>query len=408
VWRARVLRERDGLTVLAAATALFAAAAATWTGIEGRTITVRGGCAFDGQSYCAMASGGRGIAPFNHRVLVPTLAARVPIGTLATRFRLLDLAALAVVVALTSVLTARIARGRGASPTRTRSAAVLAAAMASLVPVGLHLTTVLPVQTDAVALAFGLAALLALSHDRPAVGGWAPVLAGLAVLSREAWLLPLVATAAVVVRRRPRRCLAFIGVTIACGAFGLTRPAAAGGVSVITQARSIVALYARYPSGFSIALWLALLPCGFAVVLVPRLRGLRRTTPPVNLLVRVCLVAAAAHVAQSLVGGSDISRIAWPAAPLVWAVVVGCITAEGSADLDLAAVVAGSIVVWRPLYVFNGAPLQYLRFYLPEYYGAWGSVAPFYLTVAATVAILLAATRIARARWSPLLSPRPS
>src|SRR5579871_6317301 len=56
VWRARVLRERDGLTVLAAATALFAAAAATWTGIEGRTITVRGGCAFDGQSYCAMAS----------------------------------------------------------------------------------------------------------------------------------------------------------------------------------------------------------------------------------------------------------------------------------------------------------------------------------------------------------------
>jgi len=85
----------------------------------------------------------------------------------------------------------------------------------------------------------------------------------------------------------------------------------------------------------------------------------------------VCLAVAMVHLAQGFIGGSDVSRIAWPAAPLVWAVALGSIAAKPGRDLDAACAVLGSILLWRPFQVFNGSAMQYLRYFLPEYWGAW-------------------------------------
>src|ERR1700674_4160453 len=85
------------MRALATAAALVATIAVGWTLITGRTITRAHGWVFDGESYCAMAAGGRGNTPFSHRIVVPAFVRLLSRGSLTGRFRAVDLVALAAV-----------------------------------------------------------------------------------------------------------------------------------------------------------------------------------------------------------------------------------------------------------------------------------------------------------------------
>ncbi len=120
-------------------------------------------------------------------------------------------------------------------------------------------------------------------------------------------------------------------------------------------------------------LWLALLPSGFGIVLLLlRMRAVATgKSVHTGSLVKMCLGVALVCAAEAFVGGSDVSRIAWAAGPFVWAVALGLSAVSSGSDVDTVCAVAGSVVLWRPWHVFTGSAMQYLRYFLPQYWGGW-------------------------------------
>lgn len=145
--RARELRTRPMVNALAtsrvslAETALITLVAAIATlylvlnsSLFQDPLAREAGCFSDGRWYCAMATGSRGIAPFNRRILVPATVRALHFGTLAQRFRFVDLVSLAVIALGVGVLAGRLARSFGKSMSAARKAAVLAGALTLLAP----------------------------------------------------------------------------------------------------------------------------------------------------------------------------------------------------------------------------------------------------------------------------------
>ncbi|HVM63227.1 MAG TPA: hypothetical protein VMU14_00095, partial [Acidimicrobiales bacterium] len=351
----------------------MAAIVAVWTVTTGGSLRAEGGCAYDGESYCAMAAGHRGAAPFNRRVLEPALVRLLHFGSLTARFRAVDLAALAVIAGVTGALTRRVASAAGATPQRGSSAAVVSAAMVVMVPTMLHLALFLPVQTDLLAAALGLTTIAALVSNRPRAWRVAPVLAALTVLTREAWILPLLAGAVAAFPDRRRPAGATAAASVAAAAIALAQPSAGRATSDAAFAHAMLHFYLHAPGELVVVGWLALLPTGLAALLIVR----AARTPggwswPVrnDCAVRVCLAVAAAHLAQSVIAGSDISRIATPASPLLWAVALGCVAGRPAMVAEPALALAGSVVMWEPFRVLAGSTPQYLSFFMPEYVGS--------------------------------------
>src|SRR4051812_24613884 len=96
------------------------------------TFAFHKGCAYDGESYCAMARGHEGHLPFNRRVLLPAVIRLMHFGSLPGRFRIVDFVAIGFAAWLTALLTRRVATASGVDARAATSGGVFAGALLAL------------------------------------------------------------------------------------------------------------------------------------------------------------------------------------------------------------------------------------------------------------------------------------
>jgi hypothetical protein len=348
-------RQRS-LCALALAVTLLAVLSAAYTLVTVSPL----GCAFDdGRAYCRMAQGELAGQPFHRRFLVPGLVGILPDAfPLPQRFLAVSVSCFGGVLLGTFLLTARLARWTGLASDAARCAAVLATGLLALAPHSLRLSTFAPVLLDQASAAAGLAWVLLLTSER-STHRWCAALTGAPlVLIREAWApVLLVAALVLAVRTRHRWEAAALALGAAAGtALGFVAPSSGERYPTVLAALH----YARLSLFSPVETLWALL---FALGLVPllgllMLRSARRPWP-----VLVVVAIGVAHAALAPVGGADVARIAYAAAPFLvpWAVVAALARAQAVA-LAVAAVV--SVSLWRPFAVLSEATEQrYLDFY---------------------------------------------
>ena len=142
-----------------------------------------------------MADGHLAERPFSRRPLVPAVVRSLaPFGTLGGRFFAVNLfGTLATIVGLWFI-TATAIRRAGRSVAEARLAATAACSLYALSPFSFRLTTVAPVLTDNFAAGAFTLWLACVQRSSQRVSLIAPILAAVAVLTRDAAILPIAAT----------------------------------------------------------------------------------------------------------------------------------------------------------------------------------------------------------------------
>ena len=264
------------LLVVAAIAAALVVAVAIFTALANNSIAVNHGCSYgDGESYCAMARGHPGYVPFSRRLLAPAVVRIMHVGSLTGRFRLLDLVSLAVAAWFTAALTKRLAAHRGVKARAQSAGALVAASVVLLSPFAIRTAVFNPVNTDQLALALGLVWLVLATSPSPSRRWWAVPAAAAAVLTREAWVVPVVAGALASMAMRPRAFRAVaaqVVVAIAAAVVALTRPGIPLGTNTGGLARALVHIHLGSISGLAGVAWALL----FAFGIVPLLFFTRR------------------------------------------------------------------------------------------------------------------------------------
>jgi hypothetical protein len=342
-------------------------------------ITVPGGCYLDGVSYCAMAAGHAGYSPFSRRVLVPWLVGLLHFGSVIDRFRIVDGVAVLGIAAIVAVLVLAVARELGATRNATWWMAGGAGAISVATPFAVRYVVFNPAYTDAVALAFGTAALATITWRPAGARVWvkrcaAAIFTALAVLSREAWLLPLVGATIVFGDGEPgvawtRRLEAMAPVAVVgAGAFliDLLHPYAGPRYDQLAESATLLERYLLHAGGTAALAWSLLFAVGllpiWLVLSAPRLRRLRQA--PVSLAVAA---AALIHMVQAALGGGEISRVAWPAGICMLVLAAGwTATAPRRAIGPALVALVGSLVIWRPWVVIHSTA-DYVGYFTPEH-----------------------------------------
>ena len=362
------------LRVLAVALVAGLVLSCVWQLVDGATISDGGGCAtIDGRNYCAMAKGRVAQEPFARRVLVPAIVRILPIGSLADRFRAVDIVAIILMVIAGAVVIRRGAVALGADPRRAHWAAIGGGALVGMLPHATRLGLSVPVLTDFAAM--GLAMLwFALFTTRSRIAQWVSVpVAAMTVLTREQWALPIVAIGIVatvwpaIVRRRVgvasvAAVLVALGVAFSqpthgayasgLGAFGNQIKA-----SILTPHGWLMYLVnVLFAIGFVPAAWFVI-----ARPIITRLPG----RPEAALVVGGALVVGLVQLPLTVFSGYDIARIAANAAGFLIVATFAAVAYAGC-DVLLVALAAGSVLFWRPWITLSGPMNHYLQLYVPQ------------------------------------------
>ena len=361
-------------------------------------IAVPLGCYADGAVYCAMAEGQLGVAPHSRRVLAPFVVRLMDVGSLANRFRVLDAVCLLLAAVACFVLTRRVAAGAGAAPSAASAAGVAAAALLVASPFGLRALVFVPVFTDTPALAFGLLALVAITSEpqSPTSRVAAAVAAGATVLTREAWLLPLVAAAALAAppgwRQRARAAAPVAIVGGICFVAVLFAPRTPADFDQLQLSLDLLERYFLHAGGFAALTWSLLFAVGLLPALVvarPR-RAIARTE-------LALLAAAGVHLAQTVVGGGEAPRIASPAMACLLVVGVAWVAARPDRLLPGLVLLVGTAIVWRPWVALYTAS-DYEHYFTPH--GLHGVLRHRVLVDGSIAAVALAVAVIVHRRVS--------
>ena len=139
--------------------------------------TARNGCVFaDGDSYCRMARGATGDAPFSRRVLVPSLVGVLPHSwSIAVRFEIISVLGALAGTFGTFALTLRIVPARADTAQRRMVAATAAGALVAVFATHFRLAFGVPILVDLPATRLGVVWCLLLLSRRP----WLRVLGAL-------------------------------------------------------------------------------------------------------------------------------------------------------------------------------------------------------------------------------------
>lgn len=396
-------RSSDGaLTATAVAVVGVAVGAFVYGAVRTTSIAVNHGCAYgDGISYCAMARGHEGYLPFAHRPLLPLVVRVLHFGSLPARFRLVDLVSMAVIAWLTALLTRRLAAARGVAGRARTAGGAFAGALVLLSPEVMHITFWNPVGTDQAALALGLTWLVLATSPSPPRRWWAAPAAAAAVLTREAWALPIMAGAVATLALTPRatrQVVAQLVVTVGAAGVAMTRPGIPYDPDIARTVRIMIRIhFGSGGRGFADLVWALLFTVGVLPALLwtrssPGDAAARDRSRP---LIDVLAVVAVIHLLEAVVGGATASRLALPVVPLLLSVVVAW-SLDGRFEAPRLALAAlGTVLVWQPFFVLTGSQDRYFRYCCPQFSGGaasrLGSTVLMLLPIVATLALLTVA-----------------
>jgi hypothetical protein len=358
--------------VASIAVSLFSSSRVEWNG----------GCGDDGREYCRMARGLEARRPWSRRFLLPSIVRVLDLGRdhAVVSFLVANVLALAIVAAAAALLTLRLAQMLAADRSRARWAAALSAAVTSLFPFAFHWTLFYPVLVDDFSLAFAVAWFLLATSTSPSLR-WAAVgPAGLAVISRESWLLVIACGVIARVAVERRRSSVQIGaVTLAviagCGAWAFTRKGLPNPSSedIVPYAEAHLRRWFSSVYGLKELTWLVLFSLGLLPLLLLRKLSVvaalwRAGSGPRALVVQLVAVTTAV-VFVSVALGSDVHRYLFAAAPFLTALIMATVARYPRLDLELSLCFAGSLAVWSPFAELDGSRARYLQFFSPQYLG---------------------------------------
>jgi hypothetical protein len=353
------MRDCERLLKLATTVALVSLAlvASAFQVAKAELIALNGGCGWDGDMYCRMASGEVVWEPYSRRVLVPWLVG------LVTRdddplpgFRVVNTVAIVALVVAACLLHHVLVDGR-----RDPWAWAGLASLVMLNPWTWHVHLTYPALTDVPAAAF--VTLWAASVLRP--GRWVDVgglfaLVGLA-LTREHWAAVAVIAALLAVPlglRRARWAAVTTAVGVLCLTFVLSRPSSrdAGAFRAVFEAwfqesTSSPQHAARF--GFMVATGLGL------VAIVPFLRPRALMHRPTAW---VCMLALG-NFAVSVFAGGDTDRILMPSAVLLLCAGTAVVTRERRLLLPWSFLVFATVATWHPFATPGPDPGGWITFF---------------------------------------------
>ncbi len=378
---ARVERSRsEVLRLLALATGFLSAAFVAFTVVTGNRIGWNGGCGDDGLQYCQMASGEVVFRPWSRRILLPFLVRVLSFGHdhVPGIFLALNLIALAAIAAGAFVLTSRLGRHLGADEGRLRLMAWLSSFLIILMPFGFHWISFYPTLVDPFAAALMLWWFLAATaRDRWA--RWASIaLALLAVIAREGNLVVIAAVlvAQVVVDRssdRRKIAVATLGAIVLGGVIAFRGPGlpnATGDPLIRFMVNSLKEFGGV--DGLKELFWMILFTWGVLSVLALRsvgswFRRIRRSGTSLAALAVPAAVCLLVHLPLAVVGGYEVDRYLFPAAPFLLAFLLADAAVARRRDAELALAVLASVIIWRLFVVFDGTIANYIHFWFPAF-----------------------------------------
>jgi hypothetical protein len=380
-WAAGAFRRSGDLRfqLLAVTVVGLTVASAAYGVVFGQHVSWNHGCGDDGLEYCSMVLGIPVIDPYSRRLLAPWLVhlLTTDLAQLPSAFFLLNLVGLLVMAAGAALLTHRLAILLRSRPSRARAAALLAAALVILSPMGFAFLSYYPVLVDDIAGAFAIAWLLSFVSRR-----WFLLslpLAAAAILTREPWL-SVVATVAVarLLLQRDRvaawRCGATLLVVAMTGGLGIAASSLNGLPNLeIGQpfARYGIANnllhYLVFPQHY---VWMAFFVCGLVPLLLVHWRMYRRLTASrreLALLVYPTLAGLLVQALQELIAGYDVHRFLFGVLPMVMAIVLAFAARKPRLDGELILLLIATAILWRPFQVVAGTHSAYLEYYSPVY-----------------------------------------
>lgn len=390
------------LVLIAGAVVALVLVAVVFMASTSSTFSYAHGCGYDGADYCAMARGHEAHLPFNRRVLLPAVAGALTVGSLPARFRLIDFVALAFAAWLTGLLTRRLAMATGVDRGAAVVGGVLAGALVVLSPDTAHIAIWNPAGTDIGALAIGMAWLVLATSPSPSLRWWAVPAAAAAILSREAWVLPIAAGSVATLWLRPPAWIPVVGQLVAAAAaavFAFTRPGLPLTPNIVRMMHILLERHFGSGSrGLADVTWSLLFAMGILPVLfVRRSRPRLHTSDGPRALFDVVAVVALIHLLQAIVGSTTTARAALPVLPLLLAAAVALSLRLPYPAVRLALAVLGTVLVWQPFHVLHDSAAGYFAFCCPEFSGGAGSRLGSTVLVVLPIMVGLVALSLAKA-----------
>lgn len=352
------------MLVVVSTSALLVVVAVSWQAAQTKFVDLAGHCGDDGARYCAMAKGSRVEEPFKMRILTPLIVrVTAPLGgTVVDRFLVVNVIAILLLMGLCGALAASLAVAVGCGRDRAITAGSVTAALCALNPWTWHFVLSYPALTDVVALTIGLgwAAAFTARGDR----WYAVPLAALAVLAREAWLLPILVTLVVAGRlyRRSRVFLVVNGVAaVAAYVAVFLAPSLESDYSAFGELKQ--SLRANFTSGSGVLKlgWLVVFGLGFVwLCLCARGSKVVRHERAV-----VLLLLAGLHFGLALVGGGDTDRLLLPSAMILSVVALARVAEDPRLDPLTGLLVAATVLIWRPWHIVTPD--------VPGFWAFWGA-----------------------------------
>ncbi|HVA20903.1 MAG TPA: hypothetical protein VNN74_02260 [Candidatus Micrarchaeia archaeon] len=383
-------------------------------------INANGGLGYDGINYDGMVRGVVQPAPWGQRIVLPELIRllHLPSQDIPRAFLLVNMAALAAIVAGAFILARRLALAGGADPVRARAAALIVGSLLISMTAGFRWIWFYPVLVDPFASALGVwwyASATTPSRTRQWLG---VPLAGLAAATHQFWGPIIVAGALariVLARDRSDRRIFLAG--IASTAVGVLASAAVPTHgrdpsdtlnSMIGHIGSMVhTSYGVENLTFAMLVSFGLLPItliGAAISQRRRLAGAPTHGASARSLAAPMLVMTACCLLESVaVGGDEQRHLFYAGAPFILAITLGCCATRRSGDLNLVLAILVSLVIWQPFHVASGSHVGY-GYFSPQFAGAGvqsrliGDLRRIALPAVAWIAIALTAGAVARWR----------
>lgn len=350
------------LTLVAPVALAAAAATAAWEAAKVHQIHLAAHCGFDGASWCAMAEGGRGDAPYQRRFLLPLVVRAMHFGNVVTRFLAVDLLACAAIAICTSILTRRFAGILGAPKDRARAVSIISGALTVFAVYPLRFTLMVPVNTDVAGAALVLAWLVIVTTPNIKCAWLSPFVVAAAVMTRDMnGPALLAATLVMLLLSGPdrRRVAAVNALTIAMAAFATTLvPAVPGTSSSVVHLLHLTSKSLRSIQGMVVYGWLVLTGVGLVALLA--LPTLRWVGKPVFAPAWALILTGGA--VGTAIGGT-VDRYLLPPLIVLVALAAAYVASQPRWDLALIVLSGASIALWRPWLAMSGDVHRILRAY---------------------------------------------
>lgn len=330
------------------------------------------GCGNDGTAYCNMARGLWAPSPYSRRILVPMIASAMPQTLpLPLRFKIINLAALLMIMVLTFFLTHRLSIDAASDNHRARWGALLAALILTLLPqFGFRWINFYPALVDTVANLLGLCWIMMIFARRSHLTMLAPVALLFASITRESWIPVGIISSFALFLAEPSsrlRMVAFLNLfsaimslviihhfdTVPAGYSPIVNSTWSAWTHQLYRAGELIHDHLFTSIGLQSTIWQTIFALGFLPWIL--IKGIRsfciQLTPhsDTQRLVWFCLGVAGLNWTLGVVGTNDIHRITSASAPGIIAVIVAIVIQNPKLDSLLYWTLLISLAFWNPL-----------------------------------------------------------